>query len=249
MTNQVEISTFDEKLPTLSNKYQLVKTRDIIEKIVGLGFTLDKFVANKTRKASRQGFQKHRAIFTSPLMKSTNDGTPQLLLTNSHDGTSSVTLQLGFFRIVCSNGLVVGDELCPAIRLKHTGIDLDERLIAAIGTMVERSQTIIETIEKMKSFELSKYEVIEFHRQALEKRLGEKVNEFDMLINRPEDQPTDLFTVFNVAQENLIRGGAVVFTTKEDGKRGVKTVRKLNSIKSQTEVNTWLWDAAQKLVA
>lgn len=100
------IDTFDQKFHTLTDKYKLAKTRDIIDRIVGLGFTLDKFVANKTRKKERVGFQKHRAIFTSPLMKATADGVPQLLLTNSHDGTSCIELQLGFFRMVCSNGPV-----------------------------------------------------------------------------------------------------------------------------------------------
>ena len=81
-----EIQTLDKKLPTLSDKYKLAKTSDIVKRIEGMGFTMSKFVAMKVRKKERQGFQKHRAIFTSPELKATSDGVPQLLLTNSHDG-------------------------------------------------------------------------------------------------------------------------------------------------------------------
>lgn len=242
------IETFDQKFHTLTDKYKLAKTRDIVDRIVSLGFTLDKFVANKTRKKERQGFQKHRAIFSSPLMKATSDGVPQLLLTNSHDGTSSVELRLGFFRFVCSNGLVVGTNLVPMIKIRHSGADMDERLIAAIDTMVAQAGKISESIDKLKAITLSPAQIKAFQLEALEFRTEAKVESFSMPIHRNEDKGMDLFTVMNVVQENLIRGGASALRTK-DGKTVNTAVRKLNSIQAQTNLNVKLWEMAEQLAA
>jgi hypothetical protein len=243
------IDTFDTKFPTLTDKYKLAKTRDIVDRIVSLGFTLDNFVANKVRKVERKGFQKHRAIFSSPVMKATSDGVPQLLLTNSHDGTSCIELQLGFFRMVCSNGLVICTNLVPMIKLRHTGADLDERLIAAIDTMVAQAGKISESIDKLKAITLSPAQVKAFQLEALEFRTESKVESFNMPIHRREDHALDLFTVMNVVQENLIRGGAHALRTTKDGKVINKAVRKLNSIQAQTNLNVKLWEMAEALAA
>jgi hypothetical protein len=147
-----EINTLDQKFHTLTDKYKLAKTSEIVKRIEGLGFKLDNFVAMKTRKKERQGFQKHRAIFTSPLLKATNDGVPQLLLTNSHDGTSSVVLQLGFFRFICSNGLVVGSNVVKPLRIRHSGNDFEDRLIAGINTMVAQAEKILKLMSSVFGF-------------------------------------------------------------------------------------------------
>lgn len=245
----LEINTLDQKLPTLSDKYKLAKTSEMVKRIEGLGFTMVKFVAMKVRKKERQGFQKHRAIFTSPELKATSDGVPQLLLTNSHDGTSSVVLQLGFFRYVCSNGLIVGSNIIEPIRVRHSGNDFDERLIVAINFIVAQAHKLTESIDKLKATKLTNAEILAFQREALQKRLGDvKIESFSMPVHRTEDQANDLFTVMNVVQENLIRGGARVLI-EQDGKRKDKAVRRVNSMVVQTEINTMLWDLAEQRVA
>ena len=244
-----EINTLDQKLPTLSDKYRLAKTSDIVKRIEGLGFTMEKFMAMKVRKKERQGYQKHRAVFTSPLLKATSDGVPQLWLTNSHDGTSSVILQLGFFRFICSNGLVVGNNIIEPIRVRHSGNDFDERLIVAINHIVAQAHKLTESIDKMKATILSPSEIIAFQREALQKRLSDaKIESFTMPIHREQDKSADLFTVMNVIQENLIRGGARVLV-EQDGKRKDKAVRRVNSMVTQTEINTMLWELASQKVA
>ena len=244
-----EIDTLDKKFHTLTDKYKLAKTSDMVKRIEELGFKMDSFVAMKVRKKERQGFQKHRVIFTSPNLKATVDGVPQLLLTNSHDGTSSVVLQLGFFRYVCSNGLIVGDNIIEPVKVRHSGNDFDNRLVIAINHIVAQAYKLTESIDKMKATVLTQAEIISFQREALQNRLGDaKIESFSMPIHRREDEATDLFTVMNVIQENLIRGGARVLVEK-DGKRKDKAIRRVNSLITQTEINTMLWDLAQQKVA
>ena len=69
-----------------------------------------------------------------------------------------------------------------------------------------------------------------------------------MPIHREQDKSADLFTVMNVIQENLIRGGARVLV-EQDGKRKDKAVRRVNSMVTQTEINTMLWELASQKVA
>jgi len=244
-----EITTLDEKFSGLTDKYMLARTRDLVTTIEGLGYKMEKFVALKVRKKTRQGFQKHRVIFTSPQLKATSDGVPQLLLTNSHDGTSSVILQLGFFRFVCSNGLIVGDNLIEPIRVRHSGNDFDQRLIIAINNVANQADKLTQSIDKMKSVILTHEEIITFQRDALQNRLKDvKIIMHSMPTHREEDNASDLFTVMNVIQENLIRGGAKVLIEK-DNKPVARAVRKINSLVSQTEINTMLWNLAEQRMA
>jgi hypothetical protein len=75
-----------------------------------------------------------------------------------------------------------------------------------------------------------------------------KIESFSMPVHRKEDDATDLFTVMNVIQENLIRGGARVLV-EQDGKRKDMAIRRVNSLITQTEINTMLWDLAEQKVA
>lgn len=242
-----EINTLDQKLPTLTEKYKLAKTSEIIKTIESLGYTMQKFVAMKVKKKERHGFQKHRVTFTSPELRATNDGVPQLLLTNSHDGTSSVVLQLGFFRYICSNGLVVGRNLIEPIRIRHSGSDFDQRLIIAINHIVAQAEKLTRSIDLMKSVKLSDVDILSFQRQALQNRLGDdvKIESFSVPVQREEDKANDLFTVMNVVQEALIRGGARVLV-EQDGKRKDKAIRRVNGLTTQTEINTMLWNLAEE---
>jgi hypothetical protein len=245
-----EIQTLDQKFHTLTDKYKLAKTSEMIATIEGLGYKMDRFVALKVRKKERHGFQKHRVIFTSPTLKAIVDGVPQLLLTNSHDGTSSVILQLGFFRTICANGLVVGDNLIQPVRIRHSGENFNERLIEGINFIVAQADKLTQSIDKMKQTKLSDAEIKDFQRQAIQNRLGDdvKLESFSVPVQRTEDQETDLFTVMNVVQEALIRGGARVLV-EEDGKRKDKAIRKVRGMVSQTEINTMLWNLAEQRMA
>jgi hypothetical protein len=204
------------------------------------------------KRVEKQGYQKHRAIFTSPLLKfDSNDGVPQLLLTNSHDGTSSVILQLGFFRIVCSNGLVVGKYLCEPVRIRHTAPNIEQEIEKGIEYIVAQCAKLNESITKMKAKQLDDEQIRKFQASSLAIKFPEsKIKDFEFRINRTEDKKTDLFTVFNVVQENLIRGGAKVTIENELNQDVVKRLRKTSSIQTQTDINTALWDLAeQQLVA
>ena len=61
---------------------------------------------------------------------------------------------------------------------------------------------------------------------------------------RPEDEGSDLWTVFNVIQEKMTRGG---FTYKTPRGRQT-TLRGIKSIQATNRLNTKLWEAAELML-
>jgi hypothetical protein len=61
---------------------------------------------------------------------------------------------------------------------------------------------------------------------------------------RIEDQGDDLWKVFNVVQEKMIRGGVSYSSPK--GK--VRSAREINNIVASNSINTKLWEAAELIL-
>jgi len=241
----------DQKLPTLTERYNLAKTSDIIKHVEGLGFNVEKFVALKTRKPERQGFQKHRAVFSSDIFGNTQGDRIQLLLTNSHDGSSSVQLQLGFFRVVCANGIVAGERLTPMIRIRHTEKDLMFSVEREVEKLVAHSNRINEAVEKFKNVTLSALDIKQFNLDAIRLKLGDnaKIESVDFTPRRRDDVGTDLWSVYNVAQENLIRGGSKVLLTDENNNPKIVRTREVKSFSSSDDINERLFNLAMERAA
>tara|TARA_B100000214_G_scaffold322486_1_gene258479 strand:- start:438 stop:920 length:483 start_codon:yes stop_codon:yes gene_type:complete len=95
----------------LSKHYSFVPTINVINDFRSLGYEVVDAKQVKARKKSTNGYQKHLITFEHPKHKAENkEEYPQILLTNSHDGSNAFTLSAGIFRLVCSNGLVIKAE-------------------------------------------------------------------------------------------------------------------------------------------
>jgi len=70
---------------------------------------------------------------------------------------------------------------------------------------------------------------------------------------RYEDKGQDIWSMFNIAQEKLIRGGARILShTETTARRGYPTIRKARAIQSLPEtvrINRKLWDLAEMVAA
>jgi hypothetical protein len=70
---------------------------------------------------------------------------------------------------------------------------------------------------------------------------------------RQDDTAQDLYTVFNLAQERLIRG-QVQYKVTQKNEQGIDvikdvTLRKLGSISKQIKLNKEAWNIASQLIA
>jgi hypothetical protein len=239
------ITTLDAKHSRVSEKYQLVPTKLVAQRFSDLGFKVDEYKSVRVKDASRHGYQKHFVRLSHPTMLTSrhSDIKLQLLVTNSHDGSSSFQIQLGIFRLVCSNGLVVG-TVFETIRLRHTGRVLEE-IEPAIERMVAQVQKLDEALDRMKARVLTATEIKTFYEQAVKIRYKDKTSsDVEITSRRTADDANDLFTVYNRTQEALIRGSRVV-----NAQNRFRQARAIRSIDKDKSINEKLFELAYSMVA
>lgn len=240
LNNNATIQTLDQPHARVSDKYQLIPTKDIADKFFHLGFKVDEYKSVRVRDASRQGYQKHFVRLSHPTLLATshNDVKLQLLVTNSHDGSSSFKLQLGIFRLVCSNGLVVG-SVFETVTIRHTKKALIE-IEPAIEKIVAQVQKLDRYLTAMKTVKLTDTQIADFYEKAIAIRWEDKsLADVDIFSRRSEDDGCDLFRVYNRTQEALIRGTNVI-----NAQGRWRAARSIRSIDKDTSINAKLFDLA-----
>jgi hypothetical protein len=125
---------------------------------------------------------------------------------------------MGYFRMACSNGLLVATGPAEMIKTRHLfSDDRLESIMARIDTLSDRFPKVLETIEAFKSREMSEEEQVRFaqfglrsrylYRKELPKRVsGDSVVSRLLEARRSEDEGSSAWVVMNRVQESLIRG-------------------------------------------
>lgn len=235
-----------------SDRYQHIDTIEPIKVIQDFGWQPRQVISVKTRKQERQGFQKHRVRFFNPNLPVINDSFVELLLTNSHDGKSSFQLALGVFRLVCSNGLVVGDTFQSA-SVRHVGYT-NEKIATAVSSILPETERAANNIGSFSGVTLSQPEQEAYARSVIEMRLdGEEwllddsyTKRSVLSSRRTADRKDDLWTVMNRVQESVLRTG---FNAKKKDEYGYKKVRAVKSLDESDKLNKAIWTLAEEMAA
>lgn len=230
-----------------SSRYTYVPTSEVLTALRKEGFEPFFAAQAKSRDADRADFTKHmlRLRHGSAIAKSE---VPEIILVNSHDGTSAYQMLAGMFRFVCCNGLVVGNNI-DEIRVRHSGNVVDQ-VIEGAYRVVEEFDRVEASAERMKAITLSGGEQQAFARAALVAKFGEtETGTFPIVeaqVLRPQrtdDAGNDLWRVFNRTQESLVRGGVRGRATT--GRR-IRT-RAVNGISENVGLNRALWTLAEEM--
>jgi len=235
----------------VSKHYTHIPTSTIVDDMDKLGWKVSDVQQVKARKGI--GFQKHLIIFRNPdVVIDGDDGDtvfPQILLTNSHDGKNAFTFQAGLFRMVCANGLVVSTTEFENVKMRHMGYTFQD-LQLKIMEMVECLPLTVESMNKMKSTNISEKDALKFAKKALTTRFDKnqlkvfKINLKDLIKpTRTEDAGGDVWSVFNVIQEKIITGD---FTYRMGGKE--RKAREIKNFNQNIKVNKELFTLASELV-
>lgn len=234
--------------PERSGRYKQVKTFQVIDALREQGFYVDRAHYTKTRKnkngvAKDPLYAKHQVVMRNHEFGDYDGVTPEFLITNAHDGTSSVDLMAGAYRFICSNGLIIGETFARE-RIRHSG----EAAAVAIDRAIRMSRNVgkwLKQIEEWKKIDLTSGQRTEFARLANVLRYGDPYK-FDakqlIAVRRPEDDKGDLWTTFNVIQENAMKGGFDGFAAT--GRRA--TARPLKEIAKSSAFNADLWTLAEE---
>lgn len=239
-----------------SERYSHIPTFAAVEALERNGFFPVFACEAKARAEHKAGFMKHMIRFRrdTDTAVAAIGALPELVLINSHDGTTSYQLLAGFFRSVCANGLICGDTFA-GFRVHHKGNVVDS-VIEGAFSVTETFTKAIGAAEQMKAITLSAPERHLFAHAALRAREGAaEEGDFESALTeeqilrtrRSEDTSADLWTTFNVAQENLIRGGLrTVSVNAETGKRRRNTTRAVKSVDTTVSLNKKLWNLAEE---
>ena len=240
-----------------SSKYGFISSRAIIDSLVTEGFSIRKVDIQRTKDETKQGFQRHivRLQHQSLLPKQVGDYFPEILLMNSHDGSSALRMTLGLFRLVCSNGMVSGSST-DEIRFAHRQISLPA-IQGGIMRLVEGAGRMTDAVDRMGAIHLNQSQMKEFAERAIALRYdrpqllpfqptNEDVQEvqketmrWENRLNsvtrvlRVEDTENSLWNFYNRVQENLtqgIQGGGI---------------RRITAPLADISVNRELWNIAE----
>jgi len=233
----------------LSASYGFVPTAQVLDALGQAGFRPVEARQARTRVASpihaRHLIRLRRRVETIGV----GDATPELILLNSHDGTSGVQLRAGLFRAVCSNGLIASVATFPVWRALHRGHVLEDVVRAALE-MSERFGVLATAVERMERTHLDLTERLEFAAAALVLRFpgdhGGAMRPSELMVpQRQEDVGDDLWRVYNVIQGRLLGGGLL---RRSATNRLIRT-RKITAIRHDLRLNSALWDLAMARAA
>lgn len=240
-----------------SDRYAFVPTSTVLTAMRREGFEVTMASQSKTRVAGKQNFTKHmlRMRHSSALLgRQVGDVVPEIVLINSHDGASTYNLLAGLFRLVCANGAVVADSLIQSVHIRHTG-DVVAEVLAASMKVLEQTGKAVEVSQSWRSLMLSQDERMALAEAAHYVRFADSNGEIEtpveprklLIARRNEDKGSDLWSTWNVVQENAMRGGLKGHRIDDRGRSRRVTTRGVKGIDQDVRLNTALWTLGEKM--
>jgi hypothetical protein len=234
-----------------SDRYAFVPTSVVIDGMRNAGFFPVKASQSRTRIEGKEMFTKHMISFRdqNASISKLGDSVMEIVLINSHDGTSAYDLSCGMFRLACLNGLMVATSLVDALHIRHTGRILDE-VVEGSTRLLQNAPVINDTVQQWRSIQLTQPEQHLLAESAHSLRFDEEGNAppVEKLLSprRWEDNGSDLWSTFNRVQENAIKGGLRTFDPET---RRRNRTREVKGIDQNVRLNRALWSLAEKMAA
>lgn len=223
--------------PKVSDRYSFADSEYYLQKFIDADWTI-----HSARQVSKSEYAPHQVILRNNDIATVGDLLPQLMFTNSHNGIKKMTIDTGIYRLVCSNGLVVPTSITQSLSIKHLDLG-DSTTDTIVNSFYEKVPIIMNSIDRMRNKILTDDEIDNFTYNALQIRftnaVGININDVVKPL-RLEDNSDDLWTVFNVVQEKLIRGGIQLPSKRRS--------RPINNFVNDNNINTKLWELAEQYI-
>jgi len=246
-----------------SDRYVFVSTEHLLNNLIETGFMPVEARVSKARAEGKQDFTKHMIRFrhqgdleATTSVRRVGDTSFEVIMRNSHDGSSTYQFMAGLLRLICLNGAVVSEGTAADVRIKHIG-DRDQQLDAVadgINQVLEMGPKVIGVVKKWQGIELSNDERMVLAEAAREVRFADAMGQVNtpvtaqqlLIPRRPADAGNSLWNTFNVIQENVIRGG-LSGVSIENGRRRRSTTRRVNGIDADIKLNRDLWRLTERM--
>ena len=248
---KVAPSIFSENpIETVSDKYAFVATHRLLEIFIDLGYYPIMASQSQVRDENNQGYQKHIIQFRSLenlLRPNAKAEYEDIVLTNSHNKSSSFILDLAIFRLVCANMLVIPSKSFVHTSIVHVGFNQD-KVRNAINEVTSYIPKIKEQVASFKSIHLTPQEEQMLANAAIDIRFDINTHyikaEELLKVNHQEDELPTLWNVYNRIQEAMIRGGVKM---KNLVTNKTFTSKAINGIDATIKFNKELFEVVEKV--
>jgi hypothetical protein len=238
-----------EPADKVSSRYGFVPTVDVVEELSNRGLVPVFAGQTMSRDQGNRYFAKHLLRFRPQYAPTVaGQSVPEVVLMNSHDGSSGFKLWLGLFRMVCCNGLIISDGILGQVSVAHRSNAAEIVGNKSIDFMGQLDH-IEDRVQRFMDRVLTPLEQGQLAETAAQLRWGNDrpagLNHNDLLIGRRlEDAGNSLWNTLNRIQENVVKGGV---NLNRPNRRS--TTRVLRSVSDDARINAQLWEAADALVA
>lgn len=162
--------------------------------------------------------------FTDYQFESVDGLMPQITVVNSTDKSSAFRIMGGVFRLVCTNGLVAG-EIFDQERIIHRQGPTFERkyksLPERIVALIEDTIVAAQAFEELQSQTLDEDTMVQIAANLTMSRKAKKATIENILLpetRRAADQGNNVWTLFNLVNENLRKYSSASAYTKHNEK-------------------------------
>lgn len=237
--------------PDCSERYMFIPTIEVVSVLRNNGWKPIEARQSDVRMIGRASYAKHMIRFQYG-----NDGIDisdqervDLVLYNSHDRGATFQLSASIWRKICANGLLTSSDLYN-FAIRHIG--KTETFLGAANQIVDNVTALSAQVNRFKTIDLSPDEKGVFcqaaHQLVYDTPEDAPIRPEHLLLeSRYDDKGNDLWTKYNVIQENIIKGGLKGEKPSKNGKLRKITTRPVKSIQRDIKLNKALWMITEKM--
>jgi hypothetical protein len=242
-----------------SDRFAPIPTIEIVRGLAKEGFGVVGAKQSLTRVEGKAPFTKHLLRIRKSEADANyrvGDTVAEMLLKNANDGTSVYDLFAGLFRIACLNSMVAQIGTIDTVKVRHTGKDIVGKVIEGTYRVVESAKLALAAPREWSQIRLDRDEALAMAEAARMIRFGDAEGNLDTPITaaqlltarRLDDVARDnVWTNFNVLQENVIRGGLHGVQINANNQARNMTTRPVKGIDQDVRLNRALWTLANRM--
>lgn len=240
-----------------SDRFRPIPTIEVLRGLRKEGFSVVAAKQCVARHDDRKDYTKHmvrlRRLDDERTFK-VGDTVFEIVLKNANDGTAKYDLLAALFRILCMNSLVAQTSEMETLSVRHSG-DVAHKVIEGTYKVLDTAEQALKAPQDWPAITLNRDEANLFAEQAhilrfadAEGNVATPIKPQQLLIpHRREDQGANLWNVFNVVQENAVRGGLTAMGRDANNRPRRTTTRGVNGIDQDVKLNRALFTLASKM--
>lgn len=240
-----------------SDRFRPIPTIEVLRGLDKEGFSVVGAKQCIVRHDDRKDFTKHmvrlRRLDDDQKYK-VGDTVFEILLKNANDGSSAYDLLAGMFRICCLNSLVSQTDDMDSLKVRHSG-DVAHKVIEGTYRILDTAEQSLKAPQDWPALTMNRDERQIFAEAAhvlrfadAEGNVATPIKAEQLLIpHRQQDTAPNLWNVFNVVQENAIRGGLTAVGRDTNNRPRRVTTRGVNGIDQDVKLNRALFTLATRM--